>query len=130
MACGKPVVAVDAGALGELCHTGKNGYLFELDDSDGMAEGIVKILKDKKLRTRFSKESLKIAAKHDLDNTLKQFENLYKKTIRDKKKEIAKRPATWRDRILESDLLDYLRAAREVDDDELKNLSDDELKKL
>ena len=130
MACGKPVVAVDAGALGELCHDGKNGYLFELDDADGMAEGIVKILKDKKLRTRFGKESLKIAAKHDLDNTLKQFENLYKKTIRDKKKEIAKRPATWRDRILESDLLDYLRAAREVDDDELKNLSDDELKKL
>ena len=50
--------------------------------------------------------------------------------IRDKKKEIAKRPPTWRDKILESDLLEYLRAAREVDDDELKNLSDDELKKL
>lgn len=130
MACGQPVVAVDAGALGELCHTGKNGYLFELDDADGMADGIVKILKDKKLRAKFSKESLKISAKHDLENTLKQFENLYKKTIRVKKKELAARPATWRDKILESDLFEYLRAAREVDDDELKNLSDDELKKL
>ena len=42
----------------------------------------------------------------------------------------SERPPTWRDKILESDLLEYLRAAREVDDDELKNLSDDELKKL
>jgi len=130
MACGQPVVAVDAGALGELCHDGKNGYLFALDDADGMAEGIVKILKDKKLRAKFSKESLKIANKHDLQGTLKQFENLYKRTIKAKQKELAARPATWRDRLLESDLFEYLRAAREVDDDELKNLSDDELKKL
>lgn len=130
MACGKPVVAVDAGALAELCHDGKNGYLFELDDAEGMADGIVKILTDKKRRERFGKESLKIASKHDLETTLKRFETLYKTTIREKKKEIAKRPASWRDRILESDLFEYLRAAREVDDDELKNLSDDELKKL
>lgn len=130
MACGKPVVAVDAGALAELCHDGKNGYLFALDDADGMAEGIVKILKNKRLQAKFSKESVRIAGKHDLENTLKQFENLYKRTIRAKKKEIAARPASWRDRLLESDLFEYLRAAREVDDDELKNLSDDELKKL
>lgn len=130
MACGQPVVAVNAGALGELCHHGKNGYLFDLDDSDGMADGIVKILKDKKLRAKFSKESLKIAGKHDLENTLKQFENLYKRTIREKKKELAARPASWRDRILESDLFEYLRAARDVDDDELKNLSDEDLKRL
>lgn len=130
MACGQPVVAVDAGALGELCHNGKNGYLFGLDDADGMAEGIVKILTNPKLRQKFSKESLKIASKHNLDTTIKQFESLYKQTIRDKKKEIAKRPASWRDKILESDLFEYLRAAREVDDDELKNLSDDELKRL
>ena len=130
MACGQPVVAVDAGALSELCHDGKNGYLFDLDDSEGMAEGIIKILKDKRLRERFSKESVRIAGKHDLEVTLKQFENLYKRTIREKKKEVAARPASWRDRILESDLFEYLRAAREVDDDELKNLSDDELKRL
>ncbi len=130
MACGQPVVAVDAGALAELCHDGKNGYLFELDDADGMADGIVKILTNKRRRERFSKESLKIASKHNLDATLKQFEGLYRTTIREKKQEIAKRPASWRDRILESDLFEYLRAARKVDNDELKNLSDDELKKL
>jgi hypothetical protein len=47
-----------------------------------------------------------------------------------KKKEIAERPATWRDRILESDLFDYLREARDIEDSELKDYSDVDLKKL
>ncbi|MGB4762565.1 MAG: glycosyltransferase [Candidatus Saccharimonas sp.] len=89
MACGQPVVAVNAGALGELCHNGKNGYLFPLDDAQKMAEGITKILKDKKLRAKFSKESLKISRKHSLDETLKTFEKLYTTTIRAKKRENA-----------------------------------------
>ena len=130
MACGKPVVAVDAGALAELCHDGENGYLFSLDNSEEMAEKLVAILKDKKLQELFGKESLKIAQKHDLEFTLKEFEALYNRTIMYKKKEIAERPSTWRDRILESDLFDYLREARDVEDSELKDYSDEELKKL
>lgn len=130
MACGQPIVAVDAGALAELCHDGENGYLFELDNSEQMAENILVILKDKNLREMFSKASLKIAEKHNLEFTLKEFEALYRRTITHKQKEIAERSATWRDRILEGDLLDYLRAAREVDEDELKTYSDEDLKKL
>lgn len=130
MACGQPIVAVDAGALAELCHDGENGYLFELDDSEQMAEKMSAILNDDKLRELFSKESLKIAQRHDLEYTLKEFEALYRRTITYKQNEIAERPSTWRDRLLESDLLDYLRAAREVDEDELKSYSDEDLKKL
>ena len=130
MACGQPIVAVDAGALAELCHDGENGYLFELDDSEQMAEKILAILEDAKVRELFSKESLKIAQKHNLEFTLREYEALYRRTITYKQKEIAKRSETWRDRILESDLLEYLRAAREVDDDELKTYSDEDLKKL
>ncbi len=130
MACGQPIVAVAAGALGELCHNGKNGYSFPLDNAEVMAKGIMKILSDPKLRRKFSEESLKIAKRHSLETTLNSFERLYSSTIRAKQKELAQRPAGWRDRILESDLFEYLRAAREVDEDELKNLSDEELKKL
>lgn len=86
MACGQPIVAVDAGALAELCHHRKNGFLFELDDSGQMADGILKILRDKKLRTKFSKESLRIASRHSLDETLRTFEKLYTTTIRAKKR--------------------------------------------
>lgn len=118
MACGQPVVAVDAGALAELCHDGKNGYLFDLDDDDQMADGIIAILRDRKLRAKFSKESLRIARTHDLHHTLKQFEVLYTRTIKSKRKEVAARPTGWRDRLRESYLAEYLRNWREADPDE------------
>jgi glycosyltransferase involved in cell wall biosynthesis len=99
MASGQPVVAVDAGALAELCHDGENGYLFALDDDEGMAEGIVAIITDKKRREKFAKESLRIAGTHDLRTTLKEFEKLYRKVVRDKKREIATRPSTILERV-------------------------------
>ncbi len=101
MASGQPIVAVDAGALGELCHDGENGYLFALDDDEGMAEGIVAIITDKKRREKFAAESLRIAATHDLKTTIKEFEELYRKVIRDKKREIATRPSTLLERLRE-----------------------------
>lgn len=99
MASGQPIVAVDAGALGELCHDGENGYLFALDDDEGMAEGIMAIVGDKKRREKFSRESLRIAATHDLNHTIKEFEKLYRKVMRDKKREIATRPSTLLQRL-------------------------------
>jgi len=99
MASGQPVVAVDAGALGELCHDGENGYLFALDDDEGMAEGIVAIIDNPKRREKFAKESLRIAATHDLKNAIKEFEKLYRKVVRDKKREIATRPSTLMQRL-------------------------------
>lgn len=84
MASGQPVVAVDAGALGELCHDGENGFLFGLDNDTEMAEGIVKILQDGDLRERFSKESLRIAGTHDIEHTLAQFEEVYARVIKEK----------------------------------------------
>lgn len=108
MACGKPVVAVNAGALSELCHDGKNGFLFELDDDEGMAEGIAKIIGDKKLQKSFGEESLRIAKTHDLSYTLTAFIKLYKKVIKTKKAEVAARPAGFVDRIKESELAEYM----------------------
>ena len=104
MACGQPIVAVDAGALAELCHDGENGYLFELDDDEGMAEHIEHIISSPKLREKFSVESVRIAKTHDLDFTIKAFLKLYRKAIKDKQKEIANRPEGFIDRIKELDI--------------------------
>ena len=108
MACGQPIVAVDAGALGELCHDGENGFLFELDDEEGMAEGITKILDDPELREKFSQESLRIANTHDLRNTIASFTALYERTIEVKREELAGRPAGFVDRIKEKELKEYM----------------------
>lgn len=109
MACGQPIVAVDEGALGELCHEGKNGYLFDLDNDEQCAAGILEIIKNDHVRQRFSEESLRIAKTHDLDHVLETFLKLYKKTIRRKQKELRERPNRLIDRIREYDVLEKAR---------------------
>lgn len=77
MASGQPIVAVDAGALGELCQDGRNGVLCERDNVEQMHEGIVRIISDKKLRQAFAEESLAIAKTHDIAYTMRAFEKVY-----------------------------------------------------
>lgn len=81
MASGKPVVAVDAGALRELCQDGRNGFLCAKDDVDGIAESLLTIINDDDLRAKFGKESLAIAATHDIEHTLNRFEEIYDELI-------------------------------------------------
>lgn len=82
MASGKPVVAIDAGALSELCHNEVNGYLCEQDNDKEIANGIIKILSDDTLQSKFSAGSLKIARQNDLEYTLDQFLEIYKNVIK------------------------------------------------
>lgn len=82
MASGKPVVAVDAGALRELCQDQTNGFLCEQDNDEEIAEGIVKILSDDDLRKKFSAASLRIAKENNLDFTLDQFIEIYNNLIK------------------------------------------------
>lgn len=81
MASGQPVVAVDAGALRELCQHERNGYLTEQDDDETIAQGLIAILEDPALREEMSRESLAIATTHDLQTTLKRFETIYEDLI-------------------------------------------------
>ena len=82
MASGQPIVAVDAGALKELCQDGRNGYLCHQDDDDQIAKGLLKIITDPKLREKMSQESVAIAGTHDLEYTLKRFEEIYTSLIK------------------------------------------------
>jgi 1,2-diacylglycerol 3-alpha-glucosyltransferase len=82
MASGKPVVAVDAGALKELCKTEINGYLCEQDNVDEVAASITTILTDPAKQAAFSAASLKIAGANDLQHTLDQFLAIYSDLIK------------------------------------------------
>jgi glycosyltransferase involved in cell wall biosynthesis len=82
MASGQPVVAVNAGALGELCQDGRNGVLCEQDNVQQIAEGILMIISNPALRAKMGKESLAIANTHDLQTTLKRFEEIYESLIK------------------------------------------------
>ncbi len=77
-ATGLPIVAVDKGAVRDVCKDKKNGRLCKPGgDIDGIAKGMIEILSDDDLRQKYSKESVQIAKKHDLNTTLKRFEEIY-----------------------------------------------------
>ena len=80
-ATGLPLVAVDEGAVRELCQNDRNGILCQSKDVAGIAEAIKKLFTDKKLRARYSAGSLEVAALHDLNRTLSRFEAIYEEAI-------------------------------------------------
>lgn len=77
-ACGLPLVAVDAGAVSEICVNGKNGILCKPGDLSELSHALSSLLTDDELREKYAKKSLEIVKKHDFENTLDQFENIYK----------------------------------------------------
>ena len=77
MASGKPIVAVEAGALPELCLTDVNGFLCEKDNVEMITDSLKKLVEDEVLRKKFSTASLEIVAKHDIAYTLDRFEAIY-----------------------------------------------------
>ena len=83
-ATGLPLVAVNAGAVAEVCLSNKNGFLVEPGDVKAISKSIVTILKDDKLRGEFSQNSIKIAHEHDFDKTLDKFIDIYNKVLNDK----------------------------------------------
>lgn len=79
MSSGLPIVAANAMALPHLVHTGENGYLFEPENVDDLAEKLTTVLtaSDDEL-TRMKRNSLKLIAPHDIQRTLSTFERLYR----------------------------------------------------
>ena len=84
-ACGLPLVAVDKGAVSEVCIDEENGYLCEPGSVLEIANAITTILTDEKVRKEFAKKSLKVAKEHDFETTLDRFINIYNKVTKDEK---------------------------------------------
>ena len=80
MASGLPVIAADAGALGELVHNGENGYLFEPGDIETMGRCIEQVIQNNSLAQEMGHNSLKLIRRHDISQTVHRFETIYKET--------------------------------------------------
>lgn len=79
MSCGKPIVATDAGGNKELIENWKGGIIVPTRDSDSLANGIGKILTNKKLATRFSQFNRKrVLRNFTWDIVAKNVESFYK----------------------------------------------------
>lgn len=78
MASGRPVIGADAMALPHLVHDGDNGYLFPPNDVEALADRLKRILTaDQTELNRLSENSLHLIQAHDINRTVKIFEDLY-----------------------------------------------------
>jgi len=78
MASGLPVVAVNAGALGELVHPGENGFLTRPGVVGDMAGSLDLLGRDAGLRARMANAGLRIIADHDRHRLLALWESIYR----------------------------------------------------
>ena len=63
MAMGMPVVSTDCppGGPAMIIRDGENGFLVPVKDRDALADRICRLIEDKELRARFSKEAAKVS---------------------------------------------------------------------
>jgi glycosyltransferase involved in cell wall biosynthesis len=76
-----PVIGVRAMALPELVHPGANGCLFDPGDESGVADCITAVFADSSRRKEMSAGSLAIIERHDIEQTINQFESIYRSLV-------------------------------------------------
>lgn len=64
MACGTPVVASQVGGLAFLVQDGMTGYSVPVDDPQSLADRLVTLLKDERLRQQMGQHAVEIAQKY------------------------------------------------------------------
>lgn len=77
MACGLPIVGVDALALPDLIRHGINGYLVMPEDEQAMAEAVSQLLQSSTLRRAMGRESRRLALQHSMPEIAQAYERLY-----------------------------------------------------
>lgn len=85
MSCGVPVIATQVGGMAEMIDNGKDSYLFNVGDIDGMAEAGIKLLDDKDNYKKISSAAQKKAKESfSPEIIVPQYEKLYQSVIKSK----------------------------------------------
>ena len=77
MACGTPVLATNVQGIREIIDDGKNGILVNYGNKKALAEKAIKLLKNKSLRDKLTKEGLKTAKKYDWERISQKTLTIY-----------------------------------------------------
>ncbi|MFA5176140.1 MAG: glycosyltransferase [Candidatus Nanoarchaeia archaeon] len=85
MACGLPIIGVNKLAVPYIVKNNKNGFITKPGDYKEIANCMEKLLKDKKSREKFGKESLILVKEFSLESIIKKIEEIYKELIKKKK---------------------------------------------
>ena len=82
MAAGIPVVATRVGGVPEVVIHEKTGLLVESGDHEGLAKGIIRILRNPDDAEKMSRDARELILKeHTIDKMIDKIEGLYKKLL-------------------------------------------------
>lgn len=76
-ATGLPIVGANSGALVELIENGVNGYRFESENPEDLAQKIISILEKPSLAKKMGEKSVEIVEEHLVEDTFNKFEEIY-----------------------------------------------------
>ena len=82
MACGLPIVATRVGGIPDIIEDGTNGYLVDTMNQEQLAEALLKLLQDEKLRRDISGNNREKAKKYRWDAVAATLEGIYQKSVR------------------------------------------------
>lgn len=78
MACGKPVVTSDTGAMPEIVGHMAGGLVFRSEDSDDLAEKLCVLIRDNSLRQRLGEQARQRSLDYSIERVINQTITLYK----------------------------------------------------
>lgn len=80
-ACGTPCIAYDVPGLRDSIRDGETGLLVPHGDINALAEAIVKVLSDGKLRAKLSRNAIEWASNFSWDKTAEEFERVLQEVV-------------------------------------------------
>lgn len=78
MAIGNAIVATDVRGNNDLVDNGRNGYLVKLNNSQEMAEAVLKLYNNPELIENFRKQNHNMVKKYSVDNVIHHMLSIYK----------------------------------------------------
>jgi glycosyltransferase involved in cell wall biosynthesis len=84
MACGKPIVASNVGAISEIVINGENGFLFEPENINDLTKKTIMLLNDKNLREKMGRLGENTISNFSWENIALQTVTVYKGIVNQK----------------------------------------------
>jgi glycosyltransferase involved in cell wall biosynthesis len=82
MACGKPMIISDAKMSASKFFVNGNGFLFETQNHEHLAEQVLKLITDADLRKKMGKVSFEKAKHYDIHKSVEMLEKVYYKALK------------------------------------------------
>ena len=77
-----PVISCRVGSIPEAVEEGKTGFLFDVDDADGMAQAILSLLRDEALWTDMARAGVqRVEESYTLERHLQRIEAVYEEVL-------------------------------------------------